>query len=401
MNGEWIISTSNEYVWDPENEDEEETMTTPRRILHVLSSRRLTGVAEPVLGLLAALAARGHSVELACRRGSKLCIRAHERGVPVWDGLRLPRGLSPVANVLDVRALRRHIEETRPDIIHLHLSRDHWLGALAVRGMPDAPSLVVHNHMSRALRSDRLHRKLYARMGGIVEVSGHTFNEDIEQHERVRSLVFLPGAVDVDALAPVRDARVRERLGLPPDAVVVAMWARLDPDRKHVVLMEAFAEMKDEFPHAWLLFAGGGEHKKTLLAEAQRLEINERLIFAGRNDLDFDESRAVTDVLVQLAQGSDGSMRTILEGMASGLPVLAADVGVAAEYLVDGQSGVLVSSAHAKLVAAKLRPLLADAALRERIGCAAREFVQENHNRPLQAERLERFYEEVLAPERP
>ena len=229
----------------------------------------------------------------------------------------------------------------------------------------------------------------------MIEVSAAAGDRD--ERALARPALHLPGAVDVEKIVPDRESRaIRERLGIPADVVVVAMWSRLDPDRHHRVVLEAWALLKDEFPAAWLLFAGSGEFRTHLLAKARALGLAARLVVAGRNDLAFPESRACTDVLVQLAEGSDGSCRTVLEGMAAGLAVIGARVGVVGDYLRDGETGLLVERADAPLLAQALRRVLGDAGLRRRLGERARTDAVARFDIRRQAERLEGIYREAL-----
>lgn len=368
-------------------------MSGALRVLHLLASPRLTGIAEPVLGMCEGLAARGHRVHVAAPHGSKLIERARERGLPVWDRLNLKSGWDLAGMLDDLRWLRRRRGDF--DVVHLHHTRTHWLGGLALGGRSPRPALVAHNHAAAPLRHDALHRRLYARMAAILEVSAAPGAED--ERRLGRPAFHLPGAVDVERITPSREGHeLRRRLGIPEDAVVIAMWARLDHDRRHDLLLSAFAQLRGEFPAAWLLFAGSGAHRAPLLRLAQREGVAERLVVAGRNLLGFAESRACTDILVHLAAGSDGSMRTILEGMAAGLAVVAARVGVAGEYLTHESDGILLARATPATLAEALRRLLADPSSMAELGRQARRRAVVSFALPGQAQRLEAVYRQIL-----
>ena len=97
------------------------------------------------------------------------------------------------------------------------------------------------------------------------------------------------------------------------------------------------------------------------------------------------------DVLVHLAEGSDGSVRTVLEGMALGLPVVGAKVGVIPDYITHEKNGFLIESADPDQLAPLLRQLAADAELRTRLGQRAREHALTCHTPQIMAEKLEAF----------
>ncbi|MBE7561267.1 glycosyltransferase family 4 protein [bacterium] len=367
-------------------------MTERLRVLHVLASRRATGIAEPVLCMCEALAARGHAATLALPRASKLVREARARGLAVWDGLRLASGWNFFSYLSDFHRLRACAGDC--DVVHLHHTRTHWLGGLALGNLAVRPLLLAHNHDSHPLRGDLLHRRLYDRMDGLLEVS--TTACAVDAQRLARPGYHLPGAVDVEKITPEAEGReIRRRLGIPAEAMVVASWSRLDPDRRHDVLLAAFALLAREFPAAWLLFAGSGEHRGALLRRARELGVADRLVVAGRNDLAFAEARAITDVLVFLATGSDGSCRTVLEGMAAGLPIVAARVGVVGDYLCDGENGLLIEQPAPAQLAAALRRVLGDGDLRARLAYQARADAVARFDLRLQAARLEAIYLEL------
>ncbi|MBS2025101.1 MAG: glycosyltransferase family 4 protein, partial [Deltaproteobacteria bacterium] len=97
-----------------------------------------------------------------------------------------------------------------------------------------------------------------------------------------------------------------------------------------------------------------------------------RIHFGGYHagDALLDAYRAL-DVAVWLREGNDGSCRGVLEAMACGVPVIAGHEGAPAE-LVDSQSGRVVDSTSPSAIAAALRELLGDPALRKSLGAAAR-----------------------------
>ena len=103
-----------------------------------------------------------------------------------------------------------------------------------------------------------------------------------------------------------------------------------------------------------------------------------------------------------LSTGSEGAPLSVLEAMAAGLPVVASAVGGVPEIVADGATGLLVPPDDAAALAAALEQLLADAALRRRLGAAGRERVRVRFDlAELQRAHLELYARELARAGRP
>jgi glycosyltransferase involved in cell wall biosynthesis len=175
--------------------------------------------------------------------------------------------------------------------------------------------------------------------------------------------------------ADVRRASVRDSLGYAPDALVVGTMSRLTEQRKGVnYFLDLAARVAPGFPNARFLIIGDGWLRPQLEKYAAELGIRDRCTFTGWSD-DRHGLLASMDVFV-MPSLKEGGPTTVLEAMASGLPVIATRVGMVPEVVEDGRTGFIVPLADADALAERLRPLLADEALRARIGQRAREKAQ-------------------------
>lgn len=125
-----------------------------------------------------------------------------------------------------------------------------------------------------------------------------------------------------------------------------------------------------------LLVVGDGEQADVLKALCRDLGLDARVTFLGR--IDNQAIRSVYDQLDTLVVPSiwpENSPVTISEAMASGLPVLASDIGGMRELVNDGVTGFLVPPGDSEALADRIARLLAEPHLRDRMGQAAREWI--------------------------
>ncbi|NMB75878.1 MAG: glycosyltransferase family 4 protein [Myxococcales bacterium] len=368
----------------------------PLGILHLLSYPWFTGPAEPVLTLALVQQRRGHRVAFACdtEREGDLVQRAEEAGLPVERRLSLCAKSGPILLLRDVLALKRLWREGEFDILHAHRSHDHTLAALA-RTRHSPTRLVRTLHTERALSPRRSFQ--LRRADGLITVARRDREALLRRcllpPERV---VSIEGVVDAERFSPGSGERVRQEVGLAPDAPVALLLARMVPGRGHAELIEAFASIHRGLPGAHLMLAGRGPLEAELRERVHQAGLDETVRFIGyRRDL--PQVYRSADVVVLLSPGNDGTCRAALEAMACGKPMVVSDRGALPEIVRDHETGRVVPAGDVRALANTLGELLADHATRERMGRAAREEAQTRFTPQRAADRVEELYRVVLA----
>lgn len=166
--------------------------------------------------------------------------------------------------------------------------------------------------------------------------------------------------------------------GLPkrPGVLRVGMVARMNHRYKnHSGFLRIAAQIHQRIPNTEFLLAGDGPLRQELEREAASLGLGAAAIFLGDRQ-DMPAVLASLDVSVNPSD-SESLSNVILEAMAARLPVVAYDVGGNSELLSE-QRGALLSAGDETGFADAVAKLLADSALRERLGQNARQFTQEN-----------------------
>jgi len=164
-------------------------------------------------------------------------------------------------------------------------------------------------------------------------------------------------------------AELRASVGVPRDALVYGMISRLDPSKGHADAITAFGRVAATSPHVWLLIAGSGRIEHRLKNRAAMLKAADRVVFLGQRS-DVPDLLAGMDVFVHPAT-ADPCPLSVLEAMASRLPVVGYDDGGVPELVEDGVTGLLAPHRDVDGLADRMRSLRDDVAMRDRLGAAA------------------------------
>jgi glycosyltransferase involved in cell wall biosynthesis len=368
------------------------TRSSKLTVLHLVANRWWTGSADPVIRLLRGLEGRGHRVLLGLIRGDRFEAKAREAGIEPLSDLSLEARFWPVPLLRDARRLHALVRVEAIDVVHVHHSHDHWLGAM-VRG-PAALVRTFHNR--RAVRRDWPSARLYRCTDALVAVS-----HQIE--DRARALGVAPGAlhrvggvVDVERFAGPFDARAtRVALGAGSGPLIGCV-ARLAANRGHELLIQGFALLGDEWPSARLVLVGKGEARAHIEGLVAGLGLGERVILAGYRDADLPQVVAALDVFVLMSAGSDESCRAALEAMAAGRPVVARRAGALPEIVQQGTTGLLLDGDDPGHVAKALAALLAAPDTAQAMGTAGRRLAHDVFSPERHAAVMEAVYLDAL-----
>lgn len=329
-------------------------------ILHLVSSERWTGVADPVVSLCEHQQSLGHTVLLGCVCGQSFERRAKERGITVYNKLHLNRRLNPIHIISDIRSIRNLIREKNIDILHTHLINDNWLAGISLIGLAKQPLLVRTMHKSVSPYNDPLHRILFRKRTNLIITISEQDKENVKNILNLNDtrITCVYGGVDTEMFKPENDgSEFRKELAVPENAFLVGIIARINKKRGHNTFINSIPLVLKENPNIYFTIIGKGEYKKELRKKIDSFseEIRNHIIMAGYRNRDLTKSVAGLDISVFLGLGSEGSCRAILEAMASGKPVIAARLGVVPETIADRKSGIIIEpNNHEQLAGAIL-----------------------------------------------
>ena len=341
------------------------------RVLIVVTLAETGGAQTYVTSLLPALVEE-FDVVVAAYGPGPLLEAARQAGARAVALEHVRRPLSPWRDLRGLLELVALFRRERPDILHANSSKAGVLGRLAavMAGVPIRIFTVhgwafsAHTGFASALyeRAERAMRPLTTVTICVAE-SERAAGIATRACDPERTVVIRNG-VDADVTVTT------SRDGAVPTVVAVG---RLQRPKDPVTLARALGRLRASFS---AVIVGEGPERQRLEVEIRRLGLERAVVLAGDRS-DVADLLARADIFV-LSSTSEGMPLSILEAMAAELPVVASAVGGVPEAVEDGDTGLLVPPHDPVPLAAALERLLADPALRRRLGASGRARVREH-----------------------
>lgn len=373
----------------------------PIRLLHLIASSR-GGGATHVRDLALGLDRARFTVQVAMPEDGGNVSRGDFEGAGVpFHRVDIAAGFSPAA----LRQIRRLA--TRVDILHAHGARAALFGRLAAASLGQRRPKVVYIIQGFSLPFYPAYRRIpmlaLERLLAPVTDAVIAVSEE-ERRSFLAQGLLPPGQVSVVwnsiRVAPFVEAArnrapARAGLGLPPDAVLIAIICRLYKPRDLETLLTAFARLAASDKSVYLLVVGEGPDRPQVEALKGRLGLADRVILTGQRR-DIPDILAATDIYTLTTWGWEGLPFTVLEAMAAARPVVATRAGGIPEAVVQEETGLLVPRRDAPALAQALGRLVDDPGLRERMGRAGRQRAEQFFSPRRMVERTTAVYDRLL-----
>ena len=321
-------------------------------------------------------------------------------------------------DAIAVGTVAAYLASRPPDIVHNHMFRAELVGTRAALALEELGLVrpyiagTVHSSRIRSVDDRDVLRRLTPRMDRLIAVS-RSMVEKLEREGRTGAPVSLIyNGVDLDRYDH-QEARctLPEDYGLPPDVPVTGVVARLEPEKGHATLVEAWPLVLERVPEARLLIVGEGTRREPLEARCRALGLlgdeaapsvgtrgapeGARVIFTGRRD-DVPAVTAALDVAV-LPSYREALGLSILEAMALSRPVVASAVGGIPEMIEHGRTGLLVPPHDEAALADAIVRLLSNHPLADTLARAAHDLVHDRFCIERMVREIESVYDEGAA----
>jgi len=380
------------------------TVAEPLRIVHVFNIVRRAGTEMGVLKVAQGLSEEGFDHRLCTLWGNDqdfLELHGLKGRVSVVGSYDWERRVASRHHLHKmIKILRQH----RPHIVHTrNWSTVEAILAARLTGVP----VVIHSEhghnenttLAMPLRRRVMRRCFYAMSDAVFTVSRELrdFHAQAAWMSPEHIQVIYNG-VDSDRFAPrpVLRQATRAKHGLPAGAFIVGYVGRIETGKDIPTLFNAAKELLRRGRDLHVVAVGEGALLKRLLSEVtQSSELRGHVTFTGVTD-NVPQLFNAFDAYVLPSLG-EGLSNTLLEAMASGLPVVVTRVGGNPEVVEEGHSGLLFAPGDAAELSEHLDRLIQDGELRERLGRVARERVVTQFSLKMMIESYRHLYLEVAS----
>jgi sugar transferase (PEP-CTERM/EpsH1 system associated) len=272
--------------------------------------------------------------------------------------------------------LRRLIRQWAPDLVHTR----GWgtVDAIIAARMAGVFHIIHGEHGREATDPEGLNvkRNLVRRALSPIVDRFVSVSADLRRWliERVgisaEKIITIHNGVDVELFSAEGRVRSRNLLGLESDAFVIGIVGRLDPVKDHLTLLSAFVPVARQNKSSRLIIVGDGPERHRIELKAAALGISEQTLLLGeRHDIPMILKAIDVFALTSIAEGISN---TILEAMATELPVVATRVGGNPELVQDKITGLLVSPRDEAVLTAAFQAYVSNPSMRSTHGRAAR-----------------------------
>ena len=370
-------------------------MSKPINIVHVVHALEVGGLENGLVNLLNHLDDRFTHTILCLSRSGRMAERIKNSHVKIIE-MRLPtdRFRFPVLR------LAREFQRVSPDIVHTR----GWATIDAIFAARVASvSCVIHGEHGREAgdpngrnRKRNIVRKcLSPLVHRFVTVSDDLKSWLIRTVGIPESKVTtIHNGVDTRRFSSEERGASRISLGLDDSVFTIGTVGRLDPVKDHTSLLQAFLPIARSAQPACLIIAGAGPMRKSIESLSAELGISDKVQLLGERH-DIPRVLKACDVFT-LTSIAEGISNTVLEAMASALPVVATRVGGNPKLVDDGVSGYLVRAQDVAGLTAAYESYLYDPKLRDAHGQNGRVRAEQQFSLERMASQYAQLYQGLM-----
>jgi glycosyltransferase involved in cell wall biosynthesis len=295
------------------------------------------------------------------------------------------------------------LNRERIDILHAHNVSAAFWGVLAAK-LAGIPTLIITEHnvvTNRSWYSKTLAKMLGASVNSLIAVSeGVRLSHLREYGLSPRKVITIRNGIDIEHFNGKDQPAPKELLadmGIEDNCFIVGNVGSLTEQKNQACFIDMAQLVLETVPNTHFIIIGEGALRPNLETQIRRLGLENRVHLLGKRPDVKDLLRAM-DIFV-LSSLWEGLPISILEAMASGIPIIATDVGGNSEAIKGGISGILVPPGNASTIAEAVTRLLHDKSFSESLAKRAFESLTENFSAATMVRTTEALYLDFINEE--
>lgn len=357
-------------------------------ILYLTNHLNIGGITSYVLTLSSGIKKKGHNLYVASSSGS-LIGKIKEAGITfIPIPIKTKKEIS-LKIFLSMLKLREVIKKNNIELVHSNSRTTQVLGCLLHRYYGP-----IHITTCHGFFKTRLSRRLFPCWGQKVIAISESVREHLIKDFKLKpeNIVLIHNGIDIDKFRVQRvedRERKRKEFGLG-EGPVVGIIARLSDVKGHIYLIQAMKNILEKLPKAQLLIIGEGKMHGQLTQLCKQLRIQESVKFIP-SLVDTQDVLSVMDVFA-MPSIKEGLGLSIMEAMASGLAVVASNVGGIRSLITNEVNGLLVEPANIEQLSWAILELLLDYKKAKSLGSQARDYIEKNFSQDKMVQLTEELY---------
>lgn len=327
------------------------------KLMHIIHNLEFGGMERGVVNLCNVIDRSKFIPTICCLKGLGPMKFHLKDDIKVID-MNFPEG----KNLTFFSRMYKLLKSEEPNIVHTH---NFYSGIYSVISAKLAKIPVILHGVHGELQIDNKNKILTTKVLSLFIDKFLTVSETLS--EKFNSATGIPknkiqailNGINLDKFNKELDIESKKKeLGISNNIKIIGSVGRLVSVKNYSLLIKSFALLLDSHPDTVLLLVGDGPLLNELKELSKALKICDKVIFAGSRD-DVAELLKIMDIFV-LTSKSEGMSNTILEAMASKLPVVASDVGNNSALVKTGKNGILVTEYEERNFSEAIGEILSD-----------------------------------------
>ncbi|MBR9922751.1 MAG: glycosyltransferase family 4 protein [Bacteroidetes bacterium] len=356
-------------------------------ILHLSSAKSWRGGEQQLAYLLEEHAKTGVNQLVYCPAGSPMeafCLQNH---IPCKTYKKV-FSLNPFV-AWKLKAISR---KAKIDLIHTHDNHAHSFVWMAARFFGNAPKIVVSRRVDFSINKSRfsLAKYLHPRVAGILCVSSAIRDIVLQDYPYPEKVKVVYSGIDLSRFDGIKEGEFRASLGLSPNDLLIGNVAAIAPHKDYFTFVDTVEILRRKGLKAtYLIIGGDGGEEKIIREYVQQKGLEKVIQFTGfRKDI----PQVLKDLdLLLFTSKTEGLGTTLLDALASKLPVVASRAGGIPEIIRHGETGLTAKVGDASTLADHVLTLSQDKALCEKLSTRGEELVKQFSKSQTAAQTLDAY----------